>query len=182
MSLWRFALVGSFLLCFGFQTWAQEQKTDTSSTSKIIRNDTVSVARQTKSPLGAMLRSFVLPGWGQVYVHQYWKAPLFLGGAVVMYYYTLKHHNDFLDYSRQYDQIATENPQDPRLYILKIRRENSRDNRDISTFFLLAVYGISMLDAYVDAHLFGFNVSENVAINIIPSNLGLKFSVSIFTK
>jgi len=39
------------------------------------KSDSVIVAR--KSPIGAMLRSLAIPGWGQVYVHQYWKAPLF---------------------------------------------------------------------------------------------------------
>ncbi|MFN3781182.1 MAG: DUF5683 domain-containing protein, partial [Candidatus Kapaibacteriota bacterium] len=132
-----------------------------------------------KSPLGAMFRSLVLPGWGQIYVHQYWKAPLFLGGAVVMYYYTFKHHSDFLDYSRQYEDLVKINPNDPKLYFLKIRRENSRDNRDISIFFLAGVYGLSMLDAYVDAHLFNFDVSERIAFSIRPDYSGLYFSFSV---
>ncbi len=132
-----------------------------------------------KSPLGALFRSLALPGWGQIYVHQYWKAPLFFGGAAVMYYYTFKHHKDFLDYSRQYDDVAKINPNDPKLYFLRIRRENSRDNRDISIFFLVGVYGLSMLDAYVDAHLFNFDVSEKITLSIRPSFSGLYFSFNV---
>lgn len=144
------------------------------------RKDTAEIIQKVKSPTIALLSSLVLPGLGQVYVQQYWKAPLFFGGAVVLYYYTFKHHSDFLDYSKQYDEIAKVNPQDPKLYYLKIKRENSRDNRDISIFFLAGVYGLSMLDAYVDAHLFSFNVSENIALTVRPDFNGLKFSVSIF--
>lgn len=132
-----------------------------------------------KSPLGAMLRSLALPGWGQIYVRQYWKAPLFFAGAVIMYYYTFKHHKDYLNYSRQYDEVAKISPNDPKLYFLKVRRENSRDNRDISMFFLVGVYGLSMLDAYVDAHLYNFDVSDKVAIAIRPCLCGLYFSFSV---
>ncbi|MGC8748651.1 MAG: DUF5683 domain-containing protein [Candidatus Kapaibacteriota bacterium] len=147
-----------------------------------VPKDTNLKVREVKSPIGAMLRSFAIPGWGQVYVRQYWKAPLFFGGAAVMYYYTFKHNSDFLDYSRQYDELFKSNPQDTRLYLLKVRRENARDNRDISIFFLVAVYGLSMLDAYVDAHLFNFNVSEDLAFCLSPFQFGFKFSISIFRK
>lgn len=180
MSCARFALF--VFVAFLFSIDLKGQEIDTISSRQISSNDTLTAQRKAKSPIGAMLRSLVVPGWGQIYVHQYWKAPLFLGGAAIMYYYTFKHNSDFLDYSRQYDEISKENPQDPRLYLLKVRRENARDNRDISIFFLTAVYGLAMLDAYVDAHLFNFNVSENIALAIVPYHFGLKFSISIFQK
>jgi len=140
------------------------------------KSDSVIVAR--KSPIGAMLRSLAIPGWGQVYVHQYWKAPLFFAGTLVMYYYTFKHNSDFLDYSKQYDDLLKQNPNDPNLYIIKQKRENARDNRDISIFLLCGVYALSMLDAYVDAHLFNFNVSEKLSIQVSPSQNGFCFNVS----
>ncbi|MCX7908644.1 MAG: DUF5683 domain-containing protein [Ignavibacteria bacterium] len=133
-----------------------------------------------KSPLGAVVRSLILPGWGQIYVEQYWKAPLFLAGAGVMYYYVFKHNKDFRNYSQQYNEISQSNPKDPRLFSLKIRRENSRDNRDISIFFLVGVYGLSMLDAYVNAHLFSFNLDENFSLSFLPDGKGMKLSISIF--
>jgi hypothetical protein len=169
-----------FTLLFVNHLFAQGDFPDKTEQRIIQREDTLKEQTETKSPVGAMLRSLLLPGLGQVYVHQYWKAPLFFGGAAVMYYYVFKHNSDFLDYSRQYDEIAKVNPQDPQLYFLKVKRENSRDNRDISIFFLAGVYALSMLDAYVDAHLFNFNVNENVKLSFYADSRGIKFSVSIF--
>lgn len=183
MSSSRFAFVALFSIFFSFQLRTEEPIGDsTIANRKSSKKDTLTTTKGTKSPIGAMLRSLALPGWGQVYVNQYWKAPLFFGGAAIMYYYTFKHNSDFLNYSREYDEISKENPQDPRLYLLKVRRENSRDNRDISIFFLAGVYGLAMLDAFVDAHLFNFNVNENVAFSVVPYQFGLKFSILIFQK
>lgn len=132
-----------------------------------------------KSPLGAVVRSFLVPGLGQVYVEKYWKAPLFFAGAVVMYYYVFKHNHDYLDYSRQYNELKKINPNDLNLYFLKLKRENALDNRDISIFFLAGIYALSMLDAYVDAQLFNFNVDEKISFNFdIKSNrFALSFSL-----
>lgn len=124
----------------------------------------------TKSPFGAVLRSLLLPGLGQVYVEKYWKAPLFLVGAGVMYYYVFKHNKDFLNFSKQYDDLKRKSPNDPNLYFLKLKRDNALDNRDISIFFLIGVYSISMLDSYVDAHLFNFNVTDKISFYINFNN------------
>ncbi len=132
-----------------------------------------------KSPLGAILRSLAIPGWGQIYVQQYWKAPIFFAGAVVMYYYVFKHNKDYLDYSQQYDRLKEINPNSIELYYLKIRKENSRDNRDISIFFLCGVYALSILDAYVDANLFNFNVNESLSVRVTNHNWGIAFTFQI---
>lgn len=149
-----------------------------SSKSDTIEVDTSKISR--KSPFGAVARSFILPGWGQIYVHQYWKAPLFFAGAVTMYYYSFKHNSNYLNYSRQYDDLFKLNPNDPSLNILKLKRENARDNRDISIFFLCGVYALSMLDAYVDAHLYNFNVSETFSLNFFPNINGFNLTISFF--
>lgn len=131
-----------------------------------------------KSPLGAVIRSLAVPGWGQLYVQQYWKAPIFLAGAIVMYYYVFKHNKDYLDYSRQYDRLKEINPNSIiELHYLKLKIENSRDNRDISIFFLCGVYALAMLDSYVDAHLFNFNVSESLSFGITNRNDGVFLSL-----
>ncbi len=148
----------------------EESKPDT------IGVDTSLISR--KSPIGAVVRSLILPGWGQIYVHKYWKAPLFFAGAITMYYYTFKHNSNYLNYSRQYDDLFKQNPNDPSLNILKLKRENSRDNRDISIFFLCGIYALSMLDAYVDAHLYNFNVSETFSLYISPNFNGFNVTIS----
>lgn len=173
----------SILLLFFASSFNLLSKESYKSTDTTNENDSkykVEAVKKEKSPTIAIFSSLLLPGLGQVYVQQYWKAPIFFTGAAVLYYYTFKHHNDFLNFSKEYNELEKTNPQDPKLYYLKVRRENSRDNRDLSIFFLATVYGLSMLDAYVDAHLFSFNVNENITLSFFPYSHCFKFSVSIF--
>ncbi|MEY3311118.1 MAG: hypothetical protein RL348_449, partial [Bacteroidota bacterium] len=46
-----------------------------SSTTTIIKDSTSIVLKKNKSPLNAVLYSFIFPGSGQLYVESYWKAP-----------------------------------------------------------------------------------------------------------
>lgn len=121
-----------------------------------------------KSPWGAVWRSIVLPGWGQIYVEKYWKAPLFLAAFGTCIYLTVDNHIKFIDAADIYDKTKQANPKDPTLPLLKNRREFYRDNRDQSAFFLLGVYIISAVDAYVGAHLYDFDVSDDVTMKICP--------------
>jgi len=122
----------------------------------------------TKSPLGAIWRSIVLPGWGQIYVENYWKAPLFFSAFGACIYLTLDNHFKFIDASDIYDRTKEKNPNDPMLPILKNRREFYRDNRDQSAFFLVGVYIIAAIDAYVGAHLYDFDISDDFSLKIVP--------------
>lgn len=173
----------SFLLLFLFVllTTTNLKAIDTiPKKDTILRNNFLNMQTQknsVKSPFGAALRSLIIPGFGQIYVEKYWKAPLFFVGAGVMYYYVFKYQKDYKDFSKMYDDLKNENPDDLNLYFLKLKRENALDNRDISIFFLVGIYALSMLDAYVDAHLFNFNVDEQISVNInlSPNRLGFVF-------
>lgn len=135
-----------------------------------------------KSPTGAILRSLALPGWGQYYVESYWKVPLFLGAAGTCAYFIIDNNNSYNDKQKQIDRAILNNPNDPNLQLYKLQRETYRDNRDQAAFFLAGVYILSAVDAYVGAHLFDFDVSDNISMNIIPSKLSivnLKLSIKI---
>ncbi|RMG66688.1 MAG: hypothetical protein D6715_06355 [Calditrichaeota bacterium] len=95
------------------------------------------------SPWGALLRSAVLPGWGQVYNRQYWKA----AGVVVVHAVLLERA---LHFNRLYQQ----------------RKDRSlRRTRNTFYWLLGAAYLLNLLDAFVDAYLFGFDqVMDNGAM------------------
>ena len=66
--------------------------------------------------------------------------------------------------------------------IEKNRREFYRDNRDMSAFYLLGVYVLATVDAYVGAHLFDFDVSDDaISYRIMPSRelFSVNFQVSV---
>lgn len=121
--------------------------------------------QMTKSPLGAILRSLVLPGWGQIYVENYWKAPLFAAGCGLLVYFVLDNNSKYQTFQNQYDELKRTSPNSSELFFLSRKKEFYRDNRDQSAFFLIAVYLLAAIDSYVGAHLYDFNVDDNIALS-----------------
>ncbi len=52
---------------------------------------------------------------------------------------------------------------------LKNRKDSFKHNRDLCYIGLGAVYILSILDAVVDAHLSGFNINDNLSLNVQPT-------------
>lgn len=107
---------------------------------------TADTARKRKNPTGAMLRSLALPGWGQFYNQQYWKAALVVAGEAAIIASAVYYHNLYKD-------ATTTDAQE--FYL---------DQRNVRFWWLGAAILISMLDAYVDAHLYNFDESESLAL------------------
>jgi hypothetical protein len=132
--------------------------------------------QMTKSPTGAIYRSLAIPGWGQWYVESYWKAPIFLAGALGLYGSIIYNQIEFSNYAEILDGMEKDNPE---YEITLLRREYFRDNRDMSGFYLIGVYVLAAVDAYVGAHLFDFEVEENLSIGFIPHSLNPRVAVFI---
>ncbi len=130
------------------------------------RQDTVqapvdSAFHMTKSPLEAVLLSAVIPGAGQVYLHQAWKVPIiyalaggFLYGALLQnsrYFAAMDSVNNRFARHTAVDTLnalAWEGP-----------REFYRNDRDKWWIYLGLAYIANVLDAYVSANLYDFDVS-----------------------
>ncbi|NUN08528.1 MAG: hypothetical protein HUU54_05055 [Ignavibacteriaceae bacterium] len=120
----------------------------------------------TKSPWGAVLRSAVLPGWGQVYNESYWKVPVFLGiGGWFVYNYMW---NDDRYQENRLGYIQTNNLVD------KSQRDFYRDQRDEFAIYLGLTYLAMLVDSYVDAQLYDFSVDEDDIINNRQYRLNIK--------
>jgi len=120
----------------------------------------------TKSPSKAVFRSLVFPGWGQIYVENYWKSPVFIGAAGFLWYRIISNHIDYVDYKKQLNKIEDQASFEYR--VVQGQMITAVDNRDISGLYLLGVYILSMVDAYSGAHLFDFKVNSNVSYFIKP--------------
>ncbi len=134
-----------------------------------------------KSPLRAVAYSLLLPGMGQIYVESYWKAPLFIAGAGGLVYSIIWNHNRFSNYAEDVDRAIADgaDPESNEVRLMKARREFYRDNRDLSGLYLIGVYALAAVDAYVGAHLFDFDVSDDLSLRFIPDyRSGLRLSVS----
>ncbi len=112
-----------------------------------------------KSPTGAMLRSAVLPGWGQFYNESYWKIPIVWGASGWFIYMWIDRNNLYKKYQDLYNISLTETTSGDSQY--KTLRNFYRDNRDQFAIYFGIAYFLNIIDAYVDAHLFDFDVGTN---------------------
>lgn len=144
----------SLLVLFSLPISAQTEPADTNS---VQTNDTLFVMQ--KSPWGAVLRSAVIPGWGQFYNESYWKIPIVLG-LIGYYTYGYIHQNDlYIEYRDKYTESLKVSTNGNSTY--KKAREFYKDQRDLFAVYFGITYFLNLVDAYVDAHLFDFDVSEN---------------------
>jgi len=128
-----------------------------------------------KDPWRAVLYSAILPGAGQFYNKSYWKIPIIAGVGGYFVFEIIKNNNNFLDYRDQYLNSQTpENPQgDLRLRDL---REFYSDQRDDFIIYSVILHVINMIDAYVDAQLYDFDVSDKIQLGILQKEKLIKMS------
>ncbi|MDX2128172.1 MAG: DUF5683 domain-containing protein [Chloroherpetonaceae bacterium] len=135
----------------------------------VIANQIVSERQDTASrmePWQVVLWSIPFPGFGQFYNESYWKIPIVYGGLGAMMYLALTNNTLYLDYRERYiNSLATN---DPLAESNRRLRDFYRTNRDQYYIFFVAAYALALLDAYIDAHFFGFETSDNLSIRIAP--------------
>jgi hypothetical protein len=122
----------------------------------------------------------LIPGMGQVYVESYWKAPFFAGAAGFLVYNIVHYNRLFEETKLVILDLERDGADISDITAAKNTREFHLDNRDQSAFWLMAVYAISAIDAYVGAHLYDFNVDDNLSLNYYPDQMrGTVVSLSI---
>lgn len=122
------------------------------------------------------LMSAVVPGSGQVVNGQAWKAPIFYAGMAGVGYFVYKNDQHYKELRTAYKQrIAGETDQYYKIYTTRERllkeREFVKRNRDLLAILFTAVYAANILDAYVYAHFRTFDVSDDLSLQVNPTNL-----------
>lgn len=157
-------LVTSLLLIFALIGFAQEPAKD----------DTLLVVEKVHSPKKATIRSAILPGWGQVYNKKTWKLPIVYGGIGTCAYFIDRNTKKYKLYR---NALIAEYDQDPNtvnntIYNasqLELLSDDYRRLLDLSYICLAAVYVLNIIDANVDAHLFTYDIGEDISMNVRPS-------------
>ena len=145
-------------------------------------------------PTKAVWYSALMPGAGQIYNRKYWKLPILVGGFMGLAYGISFNNRYFTDYSNAYRDAYSDDPnansyinflpysyRDNKEWIeknkewirssLKSKKDYYRRNRDLCVVGMLAVYGLAMIDAYVDAQLYTFDISPDVSMRLSPAVL-----------
>src|SRR5690606_32743319 len=135
--------------------------------------DTVEVPNTEKedSPRKASLYSAILPGLGQAYNKKYWKIPMVYGGLIGFGLVVDFYDGEYAKFKRLLlKEAATEEQVTPyREQVLDRAVEITRRERDYYIIITGLFYLINIVDAHIDAHLKGFDVSDDLALRLEPS-------------
>ncbi|MEO8665487.1 MAG: DUF5683 domain-containing protein [Ignavibacteria bacterium] len=141
------------------------------------KSDGKVVFKMKKSPWKAVTYSAILPGAGQFYNESYWKIPVIAGLGGYFVYEWIRNNNTYLDYKEQY--INSQTPENPSGNLqLQTLREFYRDQRDNFIIYSVILYVVNLIDAYVDAQLYDFDVSDNIRLGLLKKDKILKLTYS----
>ena len=138
----------------------------------------------------AIWLALVIPGGGQIYNRKYWKLPIVYGGFVGCAYALTWNNRMYKDYSQAYLDIMDDDPNTQSYNqflhlgaqinesnierykeIFRKRKDKYRRWRDLGTFVMIGIYAFSVIDAYVDASLSEFDISDDLSLRIEPTML-----------
>jgi hypothetical protein len=150
------------------------------------------------SPRGAFWRAVAVPGWGQLYNRQYYKMPFvyagLAGGGIAVYELNRRFNlfrkanlfkvgqdraaenggdNPYQQFEDEFNQAVErlggeEQVGDVSGRQLRDLRDNNRRWRDLSILGTSLFYALTVLDAYISAHLLTFDVGD-VAVDVRPT-------------
>lgn len=160
------------------------------------------------NPNKAVLYSALFPGLGQIYNRKYWKLPIVYGGFMGLTYAITWNNKNLQDYGTAYKDLSYDlihHQDDPESWHqswknfiaagvepatrfttnfrdqLKRGRDLYRRNRDLCLIMTAGLYLLCMADAYVDAQLFDFDISEDLSMRLEPViNPGLNNSIRLY--
>ena len=152
-----------------------------------LATDTLAAEVWMPDPSRATWMALAFPGAGQIYNRKYWKLPIVYGGFLGCAYALTWNNQMYSDYSQAFLDIMDDDPatasfadflppnynyQNNLEYLKKVfksRKDRYRRYRDLSIFSFIGVYLISVVDAYVDAELSHFDISEDLGLHLAPS-------------
>lgn len=147
-------------------------------------------------PLRAVWLGAICTGLGQIYNRSYWKLPIVYGALMGCGYAIMTNQRSYSEYKQAYvdiytdiqngtvdetDMTRTYNAILPNGYTIsrmggaesyksKLQgwQNNYRRYRDISIVATVAVFALTLVDAYVDAQLFDFDISPDLSMQVEP--------------
>lgn len=158
------------MLCMSL--FAYSQKITTSDSSRVSKHDSVEVSKH--SPTAAILWS-IIPGGGQIYNKKYWKVPVIYGLLDVTGYFLTKYASEMILYRQEFinrrdgnvDLLIPGLADLPDENILALKQSAQR-NMELCIAGALIIYTLNFIDAMVDAHLYYFDVSDDLSLYWSP--------------
>lgn len=142
-------------------------------------SDTTQTKKKGKrNPTLASAMSAIVPGSGQIYNASYWKAPIVWGGMGALLYFAIDNNAEYQKFrtANKYRKDGDPNTIDEVYPFLadediQSEMEKWRRWRDLDYIICAGVYVLNIIDASVDAHLYSYDVSDDLSFNINPTLL-----------
>ena len=156
----------------------------------VITADTVVKERKTTqpaktkkahSPQKATIMSACLPGLGQIYNRKWWKVPIVYAGLGGLGYMAYNNYSEYQSYLHAYEFKTGDLPEGVTLNSheadlankyadsqLQTYKESYRRDFEFYTILTVAWYGLNILDACVDGHLYDYDISDDLSLSIDP--------------
>ncbi|MGZ3814066.1 MAG: DUF5683 domain-containing protein [Mucilaginibacter sp.] len=132
-------------------------------------------------PHKAVMRSLMIPGWGQIYNHRWWKLPVIYGGLgllgdVIVFNQT--NYKLFLKQAQLLERGAPVSELNPKLAGISqaditTYTDIYRRDRDLGILGFIGGWGIQMIDAYIDAKFIrSYTMDNNLSFKVSPGLIG----------
>ena len=135
----------------------------------VVMNDNDTIYHNPRKAAGY---SAILPGLGQIYNKKYWKVPIIYAGFGTLGYFIVFNSSGFNEFKQAYKDFPDYKLDYPYpLTLDQIERGMVfyKRNRDLSILGTIGFYIFQIIDATVDAHLFDWDVSEDISLRVEPS-------------
>lgn len=173
--------------------WAQIEENDDNET-QVITDELVVVGNEkfdtinylnTKSPIRASLYSAILPGMGQVYNKKYWKVPIVWGLLGTGVGFVLNYDKQYKEFRGYYlDKLYGNEIENPTINNMSARQlatiqDDRKRTRDYAIALTTLVYILNILDATVDAHLYGMDKDPDLSLQptMIQNPTNMQFAM-----
>jgi hypothetical protein len=172
----RLFIIG-ILLAVASWVQAQSDKDLVSVNPKAV----TTVAKTDHNPTKSLLLSLI-PGGGQIYNGQAWKIPIIYAALGGVGYFVYDYYTNMTAFKNEYlHRVNGGTPQlkgytnYPNSSIYNLYQSNNK-NFQLFVIISTAVYGLNLIDAYVFGHLYDFQVSDDLSLNLSPSLAPVAFA------
>jgi len=151
------------------------------------KSDTL-VVKKKHSPTTATLLSLALPGLGQCYNKKYWKVPIIYAGFAGLTYGVIFNQGEYSRFKKAYSyrvdaDSATIDEFNGIISDVELLSnvDYYRRNRDLCYIGIGLLYIMNLIDATVDAHLYDFDVSDNLSLRVQPEFRSMGYNSQPYT-
>lgn len=176
-------MLGLLFFCFQTRTAMGQNKdslnlkktvTTTTQTSPSFPDSIFKFNTKTPLPKRAGMYSALVPGLGQIYNRQYWKAGLTYAGFGVITGFMISNIKQYQYYHKAYIGRIDADPTTTDTITLYTTEDINTLRKGYRTYTEYTViagtlgYLISILDAYISAHLKTFDMSKDISFQTFP--------------